>query len=92
MEEMLAMKPLVHFPSALAGAALATVAVAVSAAQSGAVPTPLIPAVAPVHVTIVGPVRVDGVPAASEMVRVAEGTPFVVPSGKVFVLTALAAR
>lgn len=85
------MKPVhVHVPSALAGAALlGLVVVAVGAVQAGALPAPVAAAVAPAHVVIDNPISVVGVPAPSDMVQIAEGTPFIVPPGKVFVLTAL---
>lgn len=39
--------------------------------------------------TINGPVEVTGIPRPDQLMRVVEGTPFVVPTGKLFVVTGL---
>ena len=41
------------------------------------------------RVAIVNPVKIQGVPTADQMVRIPEGSPFVVPAGKAFVATGL---
>jgi hypothetical protein len=46
-------------------------------------------AVSQVPLTISNPIEIKGVPTPGSMVQIREGTPYVVPVGRVFVLTAL---
>lgn len=48
-------------------------------------------AVSQVPLTISNPIEVKGVPVPGNMVTIKEGTPYVVPTGRVLVLTALGA-
>lgn len=79
------MKPItIHPLSALAGVAgLVLVALATSAAQVSSPAQFLASNGGPLSV------RVLGVPTAQQMVRIRGGTPFVVPQGKLLVLTGL---
>ena len=42
---------------------------------------------AEVPITLSGPVQVEGVPTPQQMMRIDEGSPFMVPAGKIFVAT-----
>jgi hypothetical protein len=74
----------IHKPSLVLGASFVVAClVAVGAVQSTAAPSPA-------HAAVSYPtVQVAGIPTPGQMVVIREGTPFVVPEGRRFVLTAL---
>ncbi len=79
--------------SALVGAASLGVALlTLSAFQVPVGSSPTRQLVSTLDLTIDGPVQVAGVPAPSQMMRIDEGSVFIVPTGKVFVLTALGTK
>jgi hypothetical protein len=79
------MRITVHLPSVLGGAlALVLVFLIVGAVQSSSAGVKLD---ATVPGTQDGMVRIAGVPAWGQMVRIVEGTPYQVPPGKVLVMT-----
>lgn len=72
----------VHFDSTLLGAAFAVLLVIAIGAQS---PIPVLKCRVPHANEQV--IKVKGIPAPEDMVRIIEGSPFVVPEGRVFVAT-----
>ena len=86
------MRPIQFHPlSALAGCAILGLVLLVA----GAVQVPGSARQSPfgaIGITVDGTVQVEGIPTPSQMMRVVEGTPFTVPSGKAFVATGVAAN
>ncbi len=78
------MKPVsIHPFSALAGAALLGLVLLATGAVQTAVPIVKLTRPFP------GTIQVEGIPTPQQMMRVAEGQPFTVPTGKLFVVTGL---
>jgi hypothetical protein len=66
-------------------------AVLISAAQAPAVNpgAPVLRQASQVPLVITNPLEVQGIPVPANMVQIKEGTPYAVPAGRTFVLTAL---
>lgn len=82
------MKLVVDLPSALAGGVLVAVVGITLGAQSQKIPTS--PTTLEIPTVIEHVVKVKGIPAPEEMVRVAATEPLTVPEGKRFVATGMA--